>query len=255
MVFAYSTSSRLNDVGHGINSTTTTIQLNNGAGSNHFIPCAGQCSGHGVCDPIACYCNGDWYGAHCDQRDIFDVHVNAMIHGIMMYLAFMFLFPIGIAWARYAKEDGSNRWFTIHQTIQGTTSTFLLAAIILAVVLVWSSSDIKEMLNGSVHAPLGFVIVSLGILQLITAVFRPKYKPTQTKTLSRKIFEYFHVWLGRILIVLGWINAHYGILVLDIDEVFRYVHIAIILTWIGIVLVLEIRNRCSSSPTTHFRIP
>jgi len=245
MVFAYSDSPTLSPTGHGNNATTTTIQLTDGSGSTHFFPCDTTCSGHGVCDPISCACKDTWYGAYCGYYDTWNVRGVAMIHGIMMYLAFGLLYPLGMVWARYA-QDGSSRWYTTHQTIQGTTSMFLIAAITLALVLVWSSVEIKAMVEGTWHPPLGFIIVGLVTVQMAFAIFRPQHKPNNPKTACRQLFELFHSWIGRLLILFGWVNCYFGIRALGIDVAFVYVHFGVLGTWVVILVLLETQKRCGS---------
>jgi len=108
------------------------------------------------------------------------------------------------------------------------------------------------MVDASWHPILGFIIVGLGITQLLFAIFHPKHKPGKNKTKIRVFFEYFHTWTGRILLVLGWINAYSGILVLGIDTVFIYVHVAIVVTWIAMYSLLEVRKRfCNRTTATY----
>jgi len=255
MVFAYSDSPTLSATGHANNATTTAIQLTDGGGSNRFYPCDSACSGHGICDPISCACVDDWYGVYCGEYDTWNVRGAAMVHGIMMYLAFGFMYPLGMAWARYA-QDGTRGWYTTHQTIQGTTSMFLIAAIILALVLVWSSDEIRAMVESTWHPPLGFIIIGLVFVQLIFAIFRPQHRPNNPKTACRQLFEVFHSWVGRFLILFGWVNCYFGIRALGIDIAFVYVHFGVIIMWVAMLVLLETRKRCGVSVGAQYaRVP
>jgi len=244
MIFAYSTLPYLINPGHESNSSSASITLMNGKGSKAYHPCDGNCTKHGYCAPISCACDEYWGGDYCQVSLAWNVKGVALIHGVMMYIAFGFLYPIGIAWVRYSRPG--KRRIVVHQTIQGTTSMFLIAALVLAIVLVYASRDIAIIVQHTPHPIIGLIIIVLLFLQLLYNSFIPM---ADKQTIIAQVFHLIHPWIGRTLLILGWINCFVGIYLLQGMSSFFYTHIAVISFWFIIFIILEIRKFVSGKST------
>jgi hypothetical protein len=124
-------------------------------------------------------------------------------HGLLMFLSWGLVLPLGVVWARYTRYMPDAIWFKIHRIAQ--YGAFPVA--ILAFILIVSSSKVP--FGSHPHHIVGTIIMILGVLQIISAFFRPHKEGHLTR--SRVMFEYFHWWNGRFLIAAAIYQIFSGI--------------------------------------------
>jgi len=150
----------------------------------------------------------------------------------MMFCAW-FLLTFGVLFARYTRWAENAVWFHVHQTTQYLGFGISIIGVILGLCMTHSH------FQAGYHGILGVVITSLSIAQVLSAIFRP-HPPTKghSKTLSRKLFELFHWWVGRSLLILAAVQIYSGIQLIGYPIVLQYgIFVACI---VAIVIVGEI---------------
>jgi len=118
-------------------------------------------------------------------------------HGVLMGCAYALLFPIGVMVARYAKNQNA-WWFKIHFFLQNFAFCIVLAGIIIGYYI----PEIQFQ-QATWHAPLGTVIFILTFFQVVSGYVRPHKSPEVDITIPRTIFETFHHWNGRSILLLA----------------------------------------------------
>jgi len=134
------------------------------------------------------------------------------IHGIVMCVGWGLL-TFGVIFARYtrwitSKDDGRGRalWFIVHQSVQCTAFIIVIGGVILGIYM--THTHFQHLY----HATLGFAITTVLIMQVLSAIFRPPPTPKDSaKTTRRKLFELFHWWIGRTLLILAALQIYSGI--------------------------------------------
>ncbi|KAL9116984.1 MAG: hypothetical protein Q9187_006482 [Circinaria calcarea] len=119
------------------------------------------------------------------------------LHGLLMSISFLLLFPLGIL----AIASSSPRAFTYHWKLQLLASVFALLGITLAITL--STAIVL------VHQYVGFLVAVLLFLQ-VTAGYRHHVLFLRYK--HRTWISQTHIWLGRSVVVIGWMNLVAGML-------------------------------------------
>jgi hypothetical protein len=154
-------------------------------------------------------------------------------HGRLMVLAWMILLPLGVVVARYYKVTPAQRWpqeldnkawWHAHVALQ----TVGLISLSFAVLIMWRHTG-SMLLDGSLHARLGWILVLLGWLQLVGGILRgSKGGPQVTSgsgppwpriergdhydmTRRRVVFEWLHKVGGYIAIPLSLIVTGLGL--------------------------------------------
>jgi hypothetical protein len=64
--------------------------------------------------------------------------------------------------------------------------------------------------NSYKHGILGMVTMSLGLLQPLNAIIRPRFDPDSAKTTLRTVWEYFHKGTGYVALLLAVATIGYG---------------------------------------------
>lgn len=121
-------------------------------------------------------------------------------HGILNILGWGVMLPVGAMVARYARSFDP-LWFYLHSAVQFVGFILGLAGVVAGVAL-------YHKLHASVssHRALGILILVLGILQVLALFFRPDkdYK-------LRKFWNWYHGWVGRLVLSLAAANIFVGI--------------------------------------------
>lgn len=129
-------------------------------------------------------------------------------HGILQFIAFAILFPIGALVAglrNIISERTSLNWKTLHVTIQLTAVALVLCAVILIAIAKYKNTlgQRKEEDNKmkKIHKIIGPILLALILIQLVWA-----YKG---KTLVEwNTWLYIHMMLSGTIITLGIFNVY-----------------------------------------------
>ena len=119
------------------------------------------------------------------------------LHGSLMSLSFLVLFPAGTLFIR----SGHARAFNYHWTTQALASILVGIGAVIGVVLSYSIS--------AVHQFLGIAIVGALGLQVVLG-WRGHVDKKKTKGMMRWV-GVWHVWLGRGVLGAGWLNLLLGL--------------------------------------------
>ncbi|KAE9602873.1 putative DOMON domain, cytochrome b561/ferric reductase transmembrane, DM13 [Lupinus albus] len=128
------------------------------------------------------------------------------VHGFMMFLAWGILLPGGILAARYLKHVKNNGWYRIHVYLQYSGLTVVLIALLFAV------AELRGFHVSSAHVKFGIAAIFLACMQPVNAFLRPQ-KPEngEQAPLTRVIWEYFHIIVGRSAIVVSIVALFSGV--------------------------------------------
>jgi hypothetical protein len=130
---------------------------------------------------------------------ISSLNMKLMAHGIMAGLCFAILFPFGAISIRLFSFPGLI-WF--HAGLQIVTQIIFIIAFALGVTI---ADDLKLM--NSYHPIIGIVVFVLLIIQPVLGMQHHR----AFKQLGRRTaWSHGHIWVGRIIIVLGIINGGLG---------------------------------------------
>ncbi|PKU85914.1 hypothetical protein MA16_Dca001745 [Dendrobium catenatum] len=110
------------------------------------------------------------------------------------------LLPIGAIIARYCKE-WDLLWFELHLAFQFAGFLFGLAAVVTGISLYNKiHADVR------VHRGIGIFLLVLGILQILAFFVRP-----DKDSKIRRYWNWYHHWVGRLLLFFSAINIILGI--------------------------------------------
>jgi len=160
-------------------------------------------------------------------------------HGVLMGTAFVILFPLGLLVARYGKSEAGT-WFKIHFFLQNYAFIIMLTGIIIGYTL-----PAIQFKSFTAHAPLGTVIFILTFFQMASGYLRPhKGDPPST---ARLVFEFFHHWNGRIILILTIAQIALGIIEIGVNNFAYGIWLPFLLVIFFTAIILEIRNCMSAS--------
>ncbi|KAF5559549.1 cellobiose dehydrogenase [Fusarium napiforme] len=121
------------------------------------------------------------------------------LHGVFMVLSIIFLMPIGVVLLR---SGGWVKWHALNQSI-ATLGVFAGFGIGVANSFYYQRSRSFD----DPHQIIGFVVTGLLLGQFgLGVMHHTQYKRTQAPTKYGK----FHLWVGRIILFLGTLNAFLG---------------------------------------------
>jgi hypothetical protein len=121
-------------------------------------------------------------------------------HGALNLFAWGVLLPIGAIVARYCRR-WDPLWFYLHTGIQFVGFILGLAGIVAGVSLYN-----KIQANVPAHRGLGIFVLVLGILQILAIFLRPN-----KDSKYRKFWNWYHHWVGRLVLFFAAINIVVGI--------------------------------------------
>ncbi|KJZ79547.1 hypothetical protein HIM_01016 [Hirsutella minnesotensis 3608] len=123
----------------------------------------------------------------------------AGLHGAFMVFFIIVMFPFGVVLLRLG------RWARWHGVNQAVGVAGVLAGLALGVLTSFHYQRSRSF--NSYHQIFGFVIIAFILGQLtLGAMHHQQYRKTQAPTKYGKI----HLWLGRIILFLGTLNAFFG---------------------------------------------
>jgi len=127
------------------------------------------------------------------------------VHGVLMGLTFILIFPLGVVIARYLKPVRPPLWFELHRALQWAGVVLSTFAFVVA-INVLSTDTYKT------HRVIGIIAMALVFWQPLNTFIRP-HPPKQGEPISneRRIWNLVHHWSGRVCVVLGIINVYIGL--------------------------------------------
>jgi DOMON domain len=152
-------------------------------------------------------------------------------HGIMMFISWGILLPIGIGASVIRRlVPGNGMWFQLHRVANGLAFLLMTAAFGIAVYNV----KVDHFSTKNKHKTIGLVIYIFSFLQVLSGIFRPhlphaqppkqvepdveaeeEVKPaveeTPKKSTRRVVFEVAHRTFGFGLLGLSWYNLYLGV--------------------------------------------
>eukprot|EP01125_Pyxidicula_operculata_P020988 TRINITY_DN7905_c0_g1_i1.p1 TRINITY_DN7905_c0_g1~~TRINITY_DN7905_c0_g1_i1.p1 ORF type:complete len:687 (+),score=141.88 TRINITY_DN7905_c0_g1_i1:466-2526(+) len=144
-------------------------------------------------------------------------------HGILMIVSWGIILPLGMFISRYGRKldqriMGYSMWVMLHPVFQFTGYCLALAAFIIALTMVGDAH-----FSTPWHGQLGILIMVMGTLQVMVAGMRPPKDSIGDKGIPfikhnpklRKLFEYFHWWNGRIVLVIAVIQIFEGLRIIN----------------------------------------
>ncbi|GIK00070.1 hypothetical protein Aspvir_004085 [Aspergillus viridinutans] len=138
-------------------------------------------------------------------QDLYLVPSYAKAHGILMSVAFVLIFPLGATVLRLSK---SKHAVWLHAGIQLTGWALMLGGLATGLRV----GKILDRLHNNAHTVFGTVIVVLMLIQpFLGAIHHWRYIRKKTPSALVPV----HVWLGRILIILGMVNGGLGLRLAD----------------------------------------
>jgi hypothetical protein len=175
-----------------INSPSASIPYhsNNGVFSFDFTKTGSGVSGPNIGGPVL------------KPTDGFTIKSVYLLHGSLMWVAWIICPFVGIFIARYMKSSLGHNWFRLHVLIMGVLCICLTLASFLLIVLYRATHF------NSFHTILGIIItlgcVGQGILGYISD---KKFTPDRPNI---PWWDKLHWWAGRVLWILGIINVFLG---------------------------------------------
>ena len=126
-------------------------------------------------------------------------------HACMMSIVFIVLFPLG-AISLHLPLRGTRVVSRIHGPIQILGLAMMIGAMGLGIDM--AKNDLHYISPPKAHVVIGLLTTSMIIL------FQPALGLWQhlnfKKTGQKSVFSYIHRWIGRVAIILGWINTALG---------------------------------------------
>jgi len=130
------------------------------------------------------------------------------VHGIFMFLAWAVAAPLGIFFARFARNVLPKRWFSLHWGFQALATLPLTVAGLMIIFLANVTFKTSEK-----HHVIGIVVVICLFTQLsIGVVHHQLYTP------QRKYIPWWtrlHWWFGRLLALLALVQISFGLQLYD----------------------------------------
>ncbi|KAE8386100.1 hypothetical protein BDV23DRAFT_163777 [Aspergillus alliaceus] len=160
----------------------------------------------------------------------FSHHTVAQMHGFLMGLAFLVFFPLGVL----AMRSGSSKSFKYHWIIQLVASLSTGLGAIIGIILSEGSFNSPHQIAGLL---VSFVLGFQGILGW-------RHHVTFVRVRHRTWVSHVHIWAGRVIMVVGWLNFISGMLLVGIVALWVMLVAGIIVTEIvGVTYWVWASNR------------
>ena len=145
------------------------------------------------------------------------IHYKFPIHGVLMAIAFGFLLPLGIIFARFFRSPHySPLWFRLHQVLMLLGFALIIAAFAIGVVRA-NDNDFSHS-EYTFHRRAGFYVFGAVCLQVMMGLVRPAASAPgsgQKLSVQRTVWNEAHRWNGRVAYAFGIAQIYTGIHVLD----------------------------------------
>ena len=139
----------------------------------------------------------------------FTIQTVYLLHGILMWIAWMVSPFLGIFIARYMKSKLGHNWYRLHVFFMGFCTIMLTLG---SFVLIFLYQRPPHFSN-SIHAVLGLVVVIVCVIQGVLGFLSNLW--FDPDRMSVPVIDMAHWWVGRLVFVAGIINSYLGILIYE----------------------------------------
>ncbi|TPX59869.1 hypothetical protein CcCBS67573_g09053 [Chytriomyces confervae] len=156
-----------------------------------------------------------------------------LAHGILMFIAWGILPFATVFIARYLKGKLGHWWYLLHLGMGLAILGLTAIAIILIEVAV--QGPLSARFNSSLHAYMG-AFVALGLLPLQIILGFVSNKLFNANRVSVPWWDQVHWWVGRLVIVLAWVEMFTGLLQYQSGIVIIALYVVGILMGVGVIV-------------------
>ncbi|KAJ3120186.1 hypothetical protein HK098_004801 [Nowakowskiella sp. JEL0407] len=176
-----------------------------------------------------------------DGGSIVKLQNYALIHGILMAVAWLFLPVFGIFIARFLKNVMGKAWYHAHLTIMFLSTLISLAGIILVIL------SAQPPYFSNLHQILGLIIGIDSILQTVLGfVSNRLFSPERE---SVPWWDMLHWWNGRVLVIAALVNVYIGMNNGGLESAYYIVYFV----WIGISVAAFIAGQILFGQVHHVK--
>jgi len=145
----------------------------------------------------------------------------------------------GMLWARSYRDVNEKindvpKWFYVHRITQYTGFVLSIIGWVIALIMV------EVHYSTQFHAQLGTAVLGLVILQVFCAYYRPHPVVDGAKSKLRILFEYQHVWTGRLALLLSIPVIASGIVEIEAPFSLLIAYITVALFFLFLILSYEL---------------
>ena len=152
------------------------------------------------------------------------------LHGILMWIAFGVLFPIGVLLGRFLpKTETKTYWFAIHRFVQSLGGLCMMTAVVLIVIDHFQRRDGHSVMKN--HGAFGSAMIAITSVQIILAIF---VRPSSDND-WRGLWLLGHLLFGYTIVIGGFISVSFGfneyldnVEQMSLISALSYVHLVII---------------------------
>jgi len=163
-------------------------------------------------------------------------------HGVLMFIAWGLLAPLGVYFARFGKDyKKQTKGFWFHYVHKPAMISVVVIGVIAFVVALTFVSEGSSSSTRTIHAVVGFITMFLAIMQPINAAFRGSGHDHNTP--ERKRFEFLHKNGGRIALPLSWIAILLGLASVGEDTA-----LPVFIVWLVLLVVAFVYLTVKAKP-------
>ncbi|KAF7980722.1 hypothetical protein HWV62_36725 [Athelia sp. TMB] len=130
------------------------------------------------------------------------------VHAIFMVITFIFLIPLATFASRFGRNLMGSRWFIAHSTLNTIAVTTFFP---IAWGVGWAAASPGNLKTA--HHKIGVAIFALLYFQALggitISILHRRQRGPRTK---RAFLDHFHMWFGRIVLLLAWAQLWYGLI-------------------------------------------
>jgi len=156
-------------------------------------------------------------------------------HGVLMGVAYAIVFPLGLMIARYGKGR-ADWWFKGHFFLQNYGLILMIIGVCIGYTL-----PALQYNSFTYHAILGTIIWVLTLVQVVMGYLRPHKEPGEDITPQRMVFEFFHHWLGRSILILAIVQIIAGIRELEVANWAYGIWVPFLGTFFILSIIMEVK--------------
>lgn len=177
-------------------------------------------------------------------------HSMVKAHGILMWLSFGVLFPVGVLLAKLMPRDGDKPyWLILHRLIQ------LLAAVLVLISFgLIIANKLKKKFGHfqTTHAIMGLIVIVVSLLQILLAFVRPSPDSNRRRMwkIGHFVFGYGTLLFGACVVSTGFVEfLHFSPTKSMLG--LSYAHVVIVGVFAISFLVLWLLSSCRKSRDTY----